>query len=192
MVILPGKSSVYSRPCSSHSYSADASTSDSNSSPGATQHNKHPINTLDKKRTHVMQERCKYDATELPLWREMKPGRTYEDILDMGKILANQACHWIDWKISVEIDIKIMGNGFTVCKWQAKHYTMQSAKNSKLPTKWPSLSMLQHSNKRAKGMEITYITWSPRITTWLLLQHTGTCHKQHGKSAKVYPDLVKN
>ena len=52
--------------------------------------------------------------------------------------------------------------------------------------------MLQHSNKQEKGMTITYITCSSRITTWLLLQHTGTCHKRHGKSAKVYPDLAKS
>jgi hypothetical protein len=37
-----------------------------------------------------------------------------------GIILANQVCHWIDEMISVEIDIKITGNGCTVCKWQAK------------------------------------------------------------------------
>ena len=34
--------------------------------------------------------------------------------------LANQARHWKDEMISVEIDIKITGNGCTVCKWQAK------------------------------------------------------------------------
>ena len=37
-----------------------------------------------------------------------------------GSNLANQACHWKDEMISVEIDIKITGNGCTVCKWHAK------------------------------------------------------------------------
>ena len=37
-----------------------------------------------------------------------------------GSNLANQACHWKDGMISVEIDIKITGIGCTVCKWQAK------------------------------------------------------------------------
>ena len=39
---------------------------------------------------------------------------------EQGSNLANQACHWKDEMISVEIDIKITGNGCTVCKWQAK------------------------------------------------------------------------
>ena len=37
-----------------------------------------------------------------------------------GSNLANQACHWKDEMISVEIDIKITGIGCTVCKWRAK------------------------------------------------------------------------
>ena len=39
---------------------------------------------------------------------------------EQGSNLANQACHWKDEMISVEIDIKITGNGCTVCIWQAK------------------------------------------------------------------------
>ena len=35
---------------------------------------------------------------------------------DHGIKLANQACHWKDGVISVEINIKITGNGCTVCK----------------------------------------------------------------------------
>ena len=37
-----------------------------------------------------------------------------------GSNLANQACHWKDEMILVEINIKITGIGCTVCKWQAK------------------------------------------------------------------------
>ena len=39
---------------------------------------------------------------------------------EQGSKLTNQAFHWKDEMISVEIDIKITGNGCTVCKWQAK------------------------------------------------------------------------
>ena len=39
---------------------------------------------------------------------------------EQGSNMANQACYWKDEMISVEIDIKITGNGCTVCKWQAK------------------------------------------------------------------------
>ena len=40
--------------------------------------------------------------------------------VEQGINLANQVCHWKDEMIPVEIDIKITGNGCTVCKWQAK------------------------------------------------------------------------
>ena len=40
--------------------------------------------------------------------------------IELGLNLANQECRWKDEFISVEIDIKITGNGCTVCKWQAK------------------------------------------------------------------------
>ena len=39
---------------------------------------------------------------------------------EQGINLANQVCRWKDEMISVEIDIKITGNGCTVCKWQAQ------------------------------------------------------------------------
>ena len=46
--------------------------------------------------------------------------RAPEENDEQGSNLANQACHWKGEMISVEIDIKITGNGCTVCKWQAK------------------------------------------------------------------------
>ena len=52
-----------------------------------------------------------------------------------GSNLANQACHWKDEMISVEIDIKITGNGCTVCKWQAKQEWHESAINSMIALK---------------------------------------------------------
>ena len=35
---------------------------------------------------------------------------------EQGSNLANKVCHWKDEMISVEIDIKITGNGCTVCR----------------------------------------------------------------------------
>ena len=42
--------------------------------------------------------------------------RALEENDEQGSNLAKQACHWKDEMISVEIDIKITGNGCTVCK----------------------------------------------------------------------------
>ena len=57
-----------------------------------------------------------------------------------GINLANQVCRWKDEMISVEIDIKITGNGCTVCKWQAKQDSTQNATSN-------NATALQHSNK---------------------------------------------
>ena len=64
--------------------------------------------------------------------------------------LAKQACHWKDEMISDEIDIKITGNGCTVCKWQAKQEWHESAINSMIALKMQQTNndtALQHSNK---------------------------------------------
>ena len=39
---------------------------------------------------------------------------------EQGINLANQVCRWKYEVILVEIDMKITGNGCTICKWQAK------------------------------------------------------------------------
>ena len=68
--------------------------------------------------------------------------------------MANQACHWKDEMISVEIDIKITGIGCTVCKWQAKQEWHESAINSMIAIKMQQETMLQHSNIAAKHMAV--------------------------------------
>ena len=73
-----------------------------------------------------------------------------------GSNLANQACHWKDEMISVEIDIKITGNGCTVCKWQAKQESHESAINSMIALKMQQVTMLQHSNIVTKHMAVIY------------------------------------
>ena len=73
-----------------------------------------------------------------------------------GSNLANQACHWKDEMISVEIDIKITEIGCTVCKWQAKQEWHESAINSKIALKIQQVTMLEHPNIAKKHMEVIY------------------------------------
>ena len=80
--------------------------------------------------------------------------RTKND--EQGSNLANQACHWKDVMISVEIDIKITGIGCTVCKWQAKQEWHESAINSMIALKMQQATMLQHSNIATKNMKVIY------------------------------------
>ena len=73
-----------------------------------------------------------------------------------GSNLENQACHWKDEMISVEIDIKITGIGCTVCKWQAKQEWHNSAIYSMMPTRMQQETKLLHSNIATKHMEVIY------------------------------------
>ena len=61
---------------------------------------------------------------------------------EQGNNLANQVFHWKYELISVEIDIKITGNGCTVCKWQAKQEWHDSAINSRIALRIHQLTML--------------------------------------------------
>ena len=72
--------------------------------------------------------------------------RAPEEKGEQGSNLANQVCHWKDEMISVKIDIKITGNGGTVCKWQAKQEWHDSAINSMIALRIHQVAMLQHSN----------------------------------------------
>ena len=73
-----------------------------------------------------------------------------------GSNLANQACHWKDEMISVEIDIKITGNGCTVCKWQAKQGWHNSAINSTMLLSMQQETKLLYSNIAKKHMDVIY------------------------------------
>ena len=94
---------------------------------------------------------------------------------EQGSNLANQACHWKDEMISVEIDIKITGNGCTVCKWQAKQEWHESAINSMIALKMQQATMLQHSNIATKHMAVIY----RRLLT--KDEHWATASSQHNK-----------
>ena len=70
--------------------------------------------------------------------------------------LANQVCRWKDEMISVEIDMKITGNGCTVCKWQAKQEWHKAAINSMIALRMQQETMLQYPNIKSKHMEVIY------------------------------------
>ena len=94
---------------------------------------------------------------------------------EQGSNLANQACHWKDEMISVEIDIKITGNGCTVCKWQAKQEWHESAINSMIALKMQQATMLQHPNIATKHMKVIYKRWLTKDEYW------ATASSQHNK-----------
>ena len=75
---------------------------------------------------------------------------------EQGINLANQVFYWRDEMISVEIDIKITGNGGTVCKWKAKQEWHNSAINSTMPPRMQQETKLLHSNITTKHMAVIY------------------------------------
>ena len=75
-------------------------------------------------------------------------------MIEPGLNLENQECHWKWELISVEIDIKIAGIGYTVCKWQAKQKWHNSAINSTMPSRMQQETKLLHSNIATKHMEV--------------------------------------
>ena len=94
---------------------------------------------------------------------------------EQGSNLANQACHWKDEMISVEIDIKITGNGCTVCKWQAKQEWHESAINSMIALRMQQVTMLQHLNIETKHMTVIYRRCLTKDEHW------ATASSQHIK-----------
>ena len=73
-----------------------------------------------------------------------------------GNNLANQVFRWKDEMISVEIDIKITGNGCMVCKWQAKQEWHNSAINSTMPSRMQHATNILHSNIATKHLAVIY------------------------------------
>ena len=73
---------------------------------------------------------------------------------EQGINLANQVCRWKDEMISVEIDMKITGNGCTVCKWQAKQEWHKAAINNTMVLSMQQETMLQHPNIKTKHMAV--------------------------------------
>ena len=76
--------------------------------------------------------------------------------IDQGINLANQVCRWKDEIISGEIEIKIIGNGCTVCKWQAKQEWHYSTITSTMSSRMQQETKLSHSNIATKHMAVIY------------------------------------
>ena len=75
---------------------------------------------------------------------------------EQGINLANQACRWKDEMILVEIDIKITGNGCTVCKWQEKQEWCKTVINIMMALRMQQETKLLHSNIATKHMAVMY------------------------------------
>ena len=105
-----------------------------------------------------------------------------------GSNLANQACHWKDEMISVEIDIKITGNGCTVCKWQAKQEWHESAINSMIALKMQQATMLHHSNIATKHMAVIYRRCLTKDEHWATASSQHIKLKQAWQKCKRYQD----
>ena len=114
-----------------------------------------------KQRNHN-KSRCNAQTTWCKTWHDMQDviynayacfGRKNDE---QGINLANQVCRWKDEMISVEIDMKITGNGCTVCKWQAKQEWHNSAINGTMPSRMQQETKLLHSNIATKHMVVTY------------------------------------
>ena len=103
---------------------------------------------------------------------------------EQGSNLANQACHWKDEMISVEIDIKITGNGCTVCKWQAKQEWHESAINSMIALKMQQTTMLQHSNIATKHMTVIYRRCLTKDENWDMARSHHSRFKQAWQKCK--------
>ena len=103
-----------------------------------------------------------------------------------GSNLTNQACHWKDEMISVEIDIKITGNGCTVCKWQAKQEWHESAINSMIALKIQQVTMLQHPNIATKHMAVIYRRCLTKDEHWATARSQNNRLKQAWQKCKRY------
>ena len=120
------------------------------SSPGSTQSKKHKHR--EKNQPRAMQKQ--HDANMV--WYAGCDMRCicmiWKGMIEPGLYMEIQECHWKEELISVEIDIRVIGIGCTVCKWQAKQIWHRSAINSKYPTKCNKINMLEHSNMATKYM----------------------------------------
>ena len=94
---------------------------------------------------------------------------------EQGINLANQVFRWKDEMISVEIDIKITGNGCTVCKWQAKQEWHDTAINNMIGLRIHQVTMLQHPNIATKHMTVIY------RRCFIKDEHWATARSQHNR-----------
>ena len=109
-----------------------------------------------------------------------------KEINEQGSILANQVCHWKYEMISVEIDIKITGNGCTVCKWQAKQDWHESVINSMIALRMQQETMLQHSTIATKHTTVIYRRCLTKYEHWATAKSHNSRFKQAWQKSKRY------
>ena len=155
-----------------------------NSSPGSTPYK----NT--NKRNHNQQREMRKQHDAKHVWYARYDMRCIcvlrKENDEYGSNLAKQACHWKDEMISVEIDIKITGNGCTVCKWQAKQEWHESAINSMMPLRIHQVTMLRHPNIATKNMEVIYRRCLTKDEHWATVRSQNNWFKQAWKKCKRY------
>ena len=105
---------------------------------------------------------------------------------EQGINLANQVCRWKYEMISVEIDIKITGNGCTVCKRQAKQEWHESAVNIMIALKMQQETKLQHSNIATKHMAVIYRRCLTKDRHWAMARSHNNRFKQAWQKCKRY------
>ena len=80
----------------------------------------------------------------------------WKGMIEPGLNLEIQEFHWKGELISVEIDIKIIGNGCTVSKWQAQQEWCYFAINSMMPLRMQKETKLPHTNITINHMAVMY------------------------------------
>ena len=106
--------------------------------------------------------------------------------IDQGINLANQVCRWKDEMISVEIDIKITGNGCTVCKKQATQEWHNSAINSMMLLSMQQETKLLRSNISTRHMAAMYTRCLTKHEHWAMAKSHKSRFKQAWKKCKRY------
>ena len=105
---------------------------------------------------------------------------------DQGINLANQVCRWKYEMISVEIDIKITGNGCTVSKWQAKQEWCKTVINSTMLLSMQQETKLVHYNIATKHMAVMYSRCLTKHVHWATTKSHNSSFKQAWQKCKRY------
>ena len=87
-----------------------------------------PQSNMEQCTSNMMQNMTWYARCDMQCLCVLRKGND-----EQGINLVNQVCRWKDEMISVEIDIKITGNGCKVCKWQASQEWRKYVINSMMP-----------------------------------------------------------
>ena len=175
MVILLAKFSQLSKAWSSLAYSTGSSFT--YSSPGPTQgRNTSKWTTINHGTMHKQHDAihvmiCGMSCNAYACSRRKKD--------EQGINLANQVCRWKDEMILVEIDIRITGSGYTVCKRQARQdmignaWTWPQLGNPSVPLeRWDEIAWKWYKERRNRSYDLQMASDS-KMTPVCDLQQVG-------------------